>query len=97
MNLDDLSYSGVVKMLQHDENLGADLLNEIAKEQELVDSEIEKIEKELSRAKSRKNRLLLGVENTMKHLKKEYPLAVQRQSYIVVVTEGKISIERNVL
>ena len=33
----------------------------------------------------------------MKHLNKEYPLAVQRQGYIVVVTEGKISIERNVL
>jgi len=97
MNLDDLSYSGIVDMLQHDEILGADLLNEIAKEQELVDSEIEKIEKELSRAKSRKNSLLGGVEYVMKHLNKEYPLAVQRQGYIVVVTKGKISIERNVL
>lgn len=31
------------------------------------------------------------------NLKKETPLAVQRQGYIVVVTKENISIERNVL
>jgi hypothetical protein len=51
----------------------------------------------LSRAESRKDSLIAGSQRVLQHLKKEYPLAVQRQGYIVVVTKENISIERNVL
>ena len=51
----------------------------------------------LNNAKNRKGSLISGSQRVLQHLKKEYPLAVQRNNYIVVVTEKNISIERNVL
>ena len=58
---------------------------------------IEKLESDLTRAKGKKDTLISGSKRVMQHLKKEYPLAVQRKDYIVVVTTENISIERNVL
>ena len=46
---------------------------------------------------NREGSLIAGTQRVMQHLKKEYPLAVQRKDYIVVVTKENISIERNVL
>ena len=95
--IDDLSYSNVVNLIQAEEIKRADVLNIIAHEMEENYKIIEKLESDLACAKGRKNSLLEGVKKVMTHLKKEYPLAVQRQYYIVVVTEKNISIERNVL
>ena len=95
--IDDLSYSNLVNLIQAEEIKGADVLNIIAHEMEENNKIIEKLESDLACAKGRKNSLFEGAKKVMTHLKKEYPLAVQRQSYIVFVTEKNISIERNVL
>ena len=58
---------------------------------------IEELESQLSRAKGRKDILISGTQRVMQHIKREYPLAVKRHDYIVVVTKETISIERNVL
>ena len=95
--IDDLSFSGLVSLIDGNEIKGADVLNSIAHEMEENKKIIEKLEKDLERAKNREGSLIEGTQRVMHHLKKEYPLAVQRQGYIVVVTEKNISIERNVL
>ena len=95
--IDDLSFSGIVSLIDGSETKGADVLNNIAHEMEENKKIIEKLEKDLQRAKNREGSLISGTQRVMQHLKKEYPLAVQRKDYIVVVTKENISIERNVL
>ena len=95
--IDDLSYSNLVNLIQAEEIKGADVLNIIAHEMEENNNIIEKLESDLACAKGRKDTLISGSQRVLQHLKKEYPLVVQRQGYIVVVTEKNISIERNVL
>lgn len=95
--IDDLSFSGLVSLIDGQENIGADVLNSIAHEMEENNKIIEKLESDLAQAKVRKDILIEGSKRVLHHLKKEYPLSVQRQGYIVVVTENNISIERNVL
>lgn len=95
--IDDLSFSGLVNIIQGDETKGADVLNSIAHEMEVNDRIIEGLENDLSRAKGRKGLLIEGSKRVLQHLKKQTPLAVQRDGYIVVVTEEHISIERNVI
>jgi len=95
--IDDLSFSNIVNIIQGEEIKGADTLNCIALEMEENNKIIEKLESDLARAKGRKDTLISGSQRVLQHLKKEYPLAVQRNNYIVVVTKENISIERNVL
>lgn len=95
--IDDLSYSNIVGLIDGEEIKGADVLNSIALEMEENDKIIEKLESDLARAKGRKDTLFEGAKKVLTHLKKEYPLAVQRKNYIIVVSKQNISIERNVL
>lgn len=95
--IDDLSFSNLVDLIQGEEIKGADVLNNIAHEMEENNKIIDKLENDLSCAKGRKGSLIEGSRRVMQHLKKEYPLAVQKNGYIVVVTECNITIERNVL
>jgi NhaP-type Na+/H+ and K+/H+ antiporter len=95
--IEDLSFSGLVSLIDGSEIQGADVLNSIAHEMEENKKIIEKLEKDLEIAKNREGSLIAGTQRVMQHLKKEYPLAVQRKDYIVVVTKENISIERNVL
>lgn len=95
--IDDLSFSNIVNIIQGEEIKGADVLNSIAHEMEENNKKIEKLENDLARAKGRKDALIEGSKRVLQHLKKEAPLAVQRQGYIVVLTKENISIERNVL
>ena len=95
--IDDLSFSNLVDLIQGEEKKGADILNNIAHEMEENNEIIKKLENDLVSAKSRKSSLIFASQSVMELLKKEYPLAVQRNGYIVVVTKDNISIERNVL
>jgi hypothetical protein len=95
--IDDLSFSNLVNLIQGEEIKAADILHTIALEMEDNNKVIEELESQLSRAKGRKDTLISGTQRVMQHIKKEYPLAVKRQDYIVVVTKENISIERNVL
>lgn len=95
--IDDLSFSGLVSLIDGNESIAADALDSIAQETDENKEKIKKLEKELDDAKTREGSLIAGKQRIMQHLKKEYPLVVQRSGYIVIVTEKNISIERNVL
>lgn len=95
--INDLSYSNLVSLIQGDEIKAADILHSIAIKMEECNKLIEDLESKLLRSKNRRNALLAGTQKVMQHIKKEYPLAVKRKDYIVVVTKESISIERNVI
>jgi hypothetical protein len=96
-DIDDLSFSNLVNLIQGEEIKAADILHTIAVEMEENNKVIEELESQLSIVKGRKDTLIAGSQRVMQHIKREYPLAVKRQDYIVVVTKENISIERNVL
>ena len=93
----DLSYSGISDYIEGDEIKGADFLNVIAKRKEFVDAKIKELERELDSLKFEAIDLVHGAQLVLQHLKKETLLAVQRQGYIVVVSDKDITIERNVI
>jgi hypothetical protein len=95
--IDDLSWSNIVNLVQHEEIKGADLLNTCAKELEAVREEIKGFEHDLQCVKSREQTLLRASQDIAKHLKKQLPLAVQRKGYIVVLSADNLTIERNVI
>lgn len=95
--IDDLSWSNIVAILQGEEINGADLLNTCACELEEVRQQIKGYESALNRVKSRERTLLQAGQYVAKHLKKELPLAVKRQNYIVVLSKENLTIERNVI
>lgn len=97
MNADDLSYSGIAKQVQHDEGKGAELINICANELEDLRIEMNHLETRISRIKAREHQLLCGSRSVAQHLNKELPLAILRQGYIIVLTEGSMTIERNVI
>ena len=95
--IDDLSFSGLVNMIQGQESIAADVLHTIALEMEENNKLIMELENKLNSAKSKKSALIIGSQRVVQHINKDYPLAVKRQNYIVVVTRDNISIERNVI
>lgn len=95
--IDDLSYSNLVKLIQGNEIKAADFLNMIALEMEENNKEISELQSKIAAAKNRRWSLMSGAQNVMKHIKREYPLSIKRQDYIVVLSKDNISIERNVI
>lgn len=95
--IDDLSFSNLVNLIQGDESKAAEILHTIALAMEDTNKIIEELESQLSKAKARKGTLISGSQRIMEHIKKEYPLAVALDNYLVVVTKDNISIERNVI
>jgi hypothetical protein len=95
--IDDLSYSNLVNLIQGEEIKGADLLNNIAIEMEEVRKTMKEAEAFLNRIKSREQTILRASKDVATLLKKELPLAVKRQDYIVVVSDINLTIERNII
>lgn len=95
--IDDLSYSNLVSLIQHDEMIGADVIDSIAKELEDNAWIKEKLEQKLANVNGRRTSLINSIDSVVQHLKKEYPLIVSREGYVIVVSEKSIKIERNVL
>jgi len=95
--IEDLSWSKIVDLIQHENIKGADMLVEIATEKEQIDVDFLDAEIKLQQIKTRQLQLRKGAFLILKHLDKKAPLAVKRKDFIVVVTDDDISIERNVL
>ena len=95
--IEDLSFSKIVDIIQHDNKVASEMLVQIAKEKEIVDNNCQDLEIKLQQLKTRQLQLKKGALLVLKHLKKETPLAVQKDGFIVVVSEDNVSIERNVL
>jgi len=95
--IDDLSFSNIVGLVNHDHNTAKELLIQIAREKEVVDNNLQDLEIKLQQLTTRQLQLKKGALLVLKHLKKETPLAVKEDEFIVVVSDSNISIERNVL
>jgi len=95
--IEDLSWSKIVDLIQHENIKGADMLIEIATEKEQIDKDLLDAEIKLQGIKTRQLQLKKGALLILKHLKREPPLAVKRKDFIVVVSDTNITIERNVL
>lgn len=97
MNIEDLSYSKIVDIVQHEISIGGDILVEIALEKEDIDKQILDAEIKLQSLKTRELQLRKASLLVLKHLNRKTPLAVKRQDFIVVVSDSNISIEENVI
>ncbi len=95
--IEDLSYSNIVNSIQGEDIKGADMLDAIAHEMENNKKLIAEIEHNLMVWKHRQISLLEGSKRILKHLGKDYPLTVKRQSYVVYVSPEDIVIDRNVI
>lgn len=95
--IEDLSWSKIVDLIQHESVKGADMLVEIATEKEQIDKDLLDAEIKLQQIKTRQLQLKKSALLVLKHLKREAPLAVKRKDFIVVVSDANITIERNVL
>jgi hypothetical protein len=95
--IEDLSYSGLGNLIQGEEIKAADILNECAVELERVNVNVNELEHSLKVLKSRQEDLIRAGALIAKHLKRELPLAVKRQNYLVIVSENNLTIERNVI
>lgn len=95
--VDDLSYSNIVGIIQGDKEVAGNMLTKIAERKELMDNNIKNTKIKLQQLTTEMLGLKKGALLVLKHIKKETPLAVKRKDFIVVVTDEDISIERNVL
>ena len=95
--IEDLSWSKIVDLIQHENVKGAEMLVEIATEKEQIDKDLLDAEIKLQQIKTRQLQLKNAALLVLKHLKREAPLAVKRKDFIVVVSDADITIERNVL
>ena len=95
--IDDLSYSNLVNIIQGEDIKAGDVLYACVNELEEIRDQINETETLLSKLKCRENSLLQASQNVMKHIKKEPPLIVQRNGYVIVITENNLIIERNVI
>jgi hypothetical protein len=97
IQIEDLSFSKIVDLIQHDNKKGADMLVQIATEKEKIDKLFLEAEIRVQQIKTRQLELRKGALGVLKHLKRETPLAVKCNDFIVVVSDTDITIERNVL
>jgi hypothetical protein len=95
--INDLSDKHIIELVNGDETKGADVLTSLAHEKEENNEIIEKLESDLIKAKKRNTDLISASQCVLNNLKKETPIAVIKDKYIIVITNGNISIERNVL
>lgn len=93
----DYSYSGLVDIIQGEEEVGGDVLLDLANQLVTVNNTIDKLERELKSLKITKSDILGASQRVLKHLSKDVPLAVIKGKTLVVVTQDNITIEKNVI
>ncbi len=95
--LSDLSFSGLVKLIDGSKEIGKEVLIEITnKHEELLTKEI-KLKAELSAINTELGLLKSGAENVLRHLKILTPMAVILEDKIIIIYENDIKIEKNVI
>lgn len=97
IDISDLSYSGISNQIQGDERIAAEILDRCADVLSITRGQIKKYQDELAHLQMHESQLLSAGSYVAKHLKKELPMAVITDKYIVVLTERDLTIERNVI
>lgn len=95
--IDDLSFSGIVSKLQGDKELGKKMLIEIALKAEKNKEEKASLQTKLQKCITESGILGAGVKNIMNHLELASPLTIIGDNEVIVITNGDIKIEKNVL
>lgn len=97
VDISDLSYSGLSNQIQGDERIAAEILDCCADVLSITRAQIKKYQEELAHLLLHEKMLLDAGINVAQHLKKELPMAVITDKYIIVLTERDLTIERNVI
>lgn len=95
--IDDLSYSGLVNVIQNDTDTGLSVITACAKELELVRYVINALERKLQSLKGRESSLVKSSHTVADHIKLSLPLIIIRNDYVVKVTGYDLMIDRNVI
>ena len=95
--LSDLSFSGLVKLIDGDKEKGKEILIEIATTHEELLTKKRKLKAELSAINNEIELLKSGADNVLRHLKILTPMAVLLEDRIIIIYENDIVIEKNVI
>ena len=95
--LDDMSFSGLVKLINGNKETGKEVLIEIATLHEELLTKNRKLKAELSAINTEIELLKSGAENVLRHLKILTPMAVLLKDKIIIIYENDIIIEKNVI
>ena len=95
--IEDLSFSGLVNIIQRDKEKGKKVMIELSERFIDAKKEVGKLELMLQKAKSDQATLSNAVANVLKHLQLQTPLTIKLDKSIIVITDISITIETNVL
>ena len=95
--LSDLSFSGLVELIDGDKEKGKEALIEIANKHEELLTKERKLKAELSAINSEIELLKNGADNVLRHLKIPTPMGVLLEDKIIIIYENDIIIEKNVI
>ena len=95
--IEDLSFSGLVNIIQRDKEKGKKVMIELSERFIDAKKEVGKLELMLQKAKCDQVTLQNAVVNVLKHLELQTPLAIKLDKSIIVITDISITIETNVL
>ena len=95
--LSDLSFSGLVKLIDGSKEIGKEVLVQIANSHEELLTKERKLKSELSAINTEIELLKSGAENVLRHLKIRTPMAVILEDKIIIIYENDIKIEKNVI
>lgn len=95
--LSDLSWSKIVDIVQKENSKASDLVNSCALDLEEVRNGIKRLKTELSILEFQEEKLIKAAQDIAKHLEKKLPLGVQRDGYIIVISDSNLLIEKNVI
>ena len=95
--IEDLSFSGLVNIIQRDKEKGKQVMIELSERFIDAKKEVGKLELMLQKAKCDQETLSNAVANVLKHLELQTPLAIKLDKSIIVITDISITIETNVL
>lgn len=93
----DVSYSGVSDLIEGDKETGRKFLVRACKEYLATKKEIEDREHQLRVLNSDLSDTRTGIDNALRHLKIEKPLAIKVEEGIVVISDKAVTLETNVL
>ena len=95
--LSDMSFSGLVKLIDGDKEKGKEVLIEIATTHEELLTKKRKLKAELLAINTEIELLKSGADNVLRHLGIPTPMAVLLEDRIIIIYENDIVIEKNVI
>ena len=97
----DLSFSGIVNIIDTDEKIGKEFIIEVYNEIQKQKKIVEELERELHNEQSHLKRLEESINMTFNHLGWRKPMAFiidkEESNEIIVVSDSNITLEKNIL